>query len=114
MFRDGFWKIPSFLPLRMLNGSPEWLGRWAMMEAAYRAGVVLGEDLHRKGGGFPSALSEEAKCRALRERVLLSRPWLEVSYLESSSDLQSESSVKRQHRGSGAIETRVCIPALPY
>lgn len=28
---------------------------------------------------FPSALSEEAKCGALGERVKLSRPWLEIS-----------------------------------
>ena len=39
-----FWKTPSFLPVGMLNGSPEWLGRQAMLEAAHRAGVGLGQD----------------------------------------------------------------------
>lgn len=75
-------------PFLFPNGDVEWAskvaGQIGMMEVAYKAGVGLEKhqqglhSLHRKGDGVPSALSEETKCKALRERVLLSRPGLEI------------------------------------
>ena len=85
VFRDGVLEDPFLSP----SGDAEWVSR-----VAGKAGNVGGSSqgrggpgtgparaftsLHRNGDGFPPALSEEAKCRALRERVMLSRPWLEI------------------------------------